>query len=144
LFPVEFSFVGISELNILRAIEQDVFQKVRHSHRDLSKRLNDVCDMHCLNYSTERQRYLLTLHGETRSGFQRKPYCEVQPFTNDYYVFVECRALHVAERYREGWRRAFGNRYLDVMKGWDEVWPVPRWGVNEMRASLEETFTSQR
>ena len=126
-FPVTFRFAGVSELVILRSVEQGVYQKIRSAQRSIKRAVHDVISMDCVDYAADRQRYLLRLNG-AGSRFQRGAVGGCA-YKNGYALCIEARALKVKEEYREGWLRMFSGKHLDILDRFEMVWPVPSWAM---------------
>lgn len=126
-FPVILRFGAISELAVVRAVEQGVYQKIRCSQPTIAPRLLDVVRIECLHYEEGCQRYVLSLNG-TQSRFRRGK-DQDHWFMNTYHVCVQAAELAIDERYRPGWVRLFGADRLDLLDAFEKVWPVPRWNV---------------
>ncbi|MEZ0326727.1 MAG: hypothetical protein ACAH95_12570 [Fimbriimonas sp.] len=133
-FPCTFSFEGVTEFAILRSIEQDVFQKLRHSQSNLRGRVRDVRRIACVSYEEGRERYVLALNGWEM--FKRGKEFFANPYSNQYNVLIECSRVNVNELCREGWEKLMNGEHLDVLEAFEELWPVPSWGVADFEEWL--------
>jgi hypothetical protein len=112
-FPVTFRFTGVTELVLLRVVEQRVWQKLRASQTTLGQRLNDVIQLNCVLFEPGTRRFVLEFHGIGR--FARGGPCAGHAHHCETAILVLAAALEVQERYREGWIEAFGGKHLDVL-----------------------------
>lgn len=128
LFPVELMFLGVSDLELIRCVEQGVFQKIRCSQRAIDRSAFDICRLECVRYATDRQHYVLQFHG--RPGhYLRRPGHETMAHEHNYSLCFSARGLDVSEGYRSGWECLFNGQHLDVLDAFEDVWPVPGWGM---------------
>lgn len=132
-FPVTFRFDGVSEFVVLRAVEEGVYQKIRHSQSSFAETLYDVRRLECVQFTAGAQQHVLQVHHGSRF-FSRsaRPVGGACGLT----VCLAARSMGVIEGYREGWVRAFGGKRLDVLDAFDEIWPVSMWSVHDFEEWL--------
>lgn len=133
-FPVTFRFNGVSEFVVLRAVEEGVYQKIRHSQSSFAETLWDVVRLECVQFTTDEQHYVLDFNfsrGFSRSAQRVGGACGLT-------VCLVARSLGVTEGYREGWGRAFKRRRLEVLDAFDEVWPVTGWSMRDFEHWLKQ------
>lgn len=127
-FPVTLRFSGVTELLILRRVEQDVYQKIRANQSSVADAVRDVCQMECVGFEPGKQQFVLEIHGRGR-GYRRGRKHHAFSYNDDYIFCIEAESLEVDARYRQGWTEHFGGRHLDILDDFESVWPVPGWGM---------------
>lgn len=134
-FPVTFRFDGVSEFVVLRAVEEGVYQKIRHSQSSFAETLYDVRRLECVQFTADAQQYVLQVHHGprffSRSAQRVGGACGLT-------VCLVGRSLSVTEGYREGWARAFSGKRLDILDAFDEVWPVSSWSLRDFEHWLKQ------
>lgn len=136
-FPVTFRFEGVTELVVLRQVEQGAFQKIRCSQRSRARALLDVRRMECIHFEPELQRYCIAVHLRWDADFHRSGQLIHRQWP-ELYVLVESRRLSVVEGHREGWQRLYGEQNLGVLEAFDAVWPVTSWSAKDFAKWLAE------
>lgn len=137
MFPVTLRFSGVSELLILRRVEQDVYQKIPATQRSVAQAVLDVGRMECVGFEPGKQQYVLDIHGRG-NGYRRGGEYPRCPYNDEYNFCIAAARLEVDARYRQGWTELFGNRYLDILDEFERVWPVPAWGARDFHQWLEQ------
>ncbi len=138
-FPVGLRFEGISELLILRIVEQGVYQRIRSRQRSIACVVNDVIQMECIAYTPSQQHYILEFNGLGRP-FSRNLARPPSPYNDGYAFCIQATDLVVNEHYRQGWKHVFDGKNLDVLDAFEQVWPVPAWG----KSNFEEWIGNLR
>lgn len=135
-FPVTLCFRAVSQLEIHRVIENGVYQKIRASQRSLP--IKDVSEMQCVHYEPGLQRYVLQIHGAGTPYNRYRRQHRHAWYTNSYYLCIAASQVEVHEQYREGWIEALDGKHLDILDRFEQVWPVPRWSMNDFSAWLSQ------
>jgi hypothetical protein len=135
-FPVVITFKGLSELNVIRFVEQGAMQKVRSSLANVEGNLGHLRFISCIDSRPPSHSFLIAVHG--KRNFRRAPKVFANPFTNTYYFALTCEEVTVQDGSRDGWLEQFGNENLPLFDKFDAVWPVPLWGMCEFEAWVEE------
>jgi len=128
LFPVELHFSEVLNLELIRCVEQGVFQKVRCAQRAINQASFDIIRLECVRYGVDRQDYILQFHGRPGSLFLR-PGHETMAHEQNYNLCFSARSLAITEHYRSGWDRFFQGRHMELLDAFETVWPVPSWGM---------------
>lgn len=136
-FPVIYRFDGVSELQVLRAVEHGALQHFRSSFRRLNGRLSGISYIHVLNCSAASISCIFAVNGGT--WFSRGKKVQLTEFFDEYYLCIEAANLTIEDRHREGWLKAFGPEQMAILDRFESVWPVPNWSVPDFETFLESS-----
>ena len=135
-FPVILNFSAVTDLEVVRFVEQGAYQKIRASMRDLTRKGLDIRTIICLCAEPSHLAFLFVVQG-LGNPFRRSKKQAANPYVDSYYIAFRCAAVGLDERYRDGWIKSMGIDTVRILDEFESIWPVPNWSICEFEAWLE-------
>ncbi len=126
-FPVTLVFHAVSELRIVRACDQGVFQHTR-TRRGIDAKwfsCSSVRQLQVTRWSDDAKEVVLTAFASRQL---RELPQEYEVLEDTYAVCICCRDVRVEQDLRNAWISAVGNHTAGVFDAFDSIWPKPQWG----------------
>lgn len=126
-FPVSIVFHGVSEIRIVRACDQGVFQHVR-TRRGIDAKwfsYSSVRQLQVTRWSDDAKEVVLTAYASRPLREQPQEY---EVLEDTYVVCICSRGIRVEQDLRNAWISALSNRTVEIFDAFDSIWPKPLWG----------------